>query len=209
MNSKNIFILILAVLFTCMVNYSYAGSIWAKKNKAVKTAYTDDVARKIGDVVTIIIAETSTIDNKAKRDLSKTASRSTDFNGDLGITTDNHNILPRMPGFTMSAESSNSMNGKADYKDDRSFSDLITAVVIDIMPNGNLVVVGTRSRDIVGDIQTIEVSGIVRPSDILFNNTIKSEQVANFSIITRNKGIAAPYNKPGWLGGFFDFVWPF
>ena len=59
------------------------------------------------------------------------------------------------------------------------------------------------------DIQTIEVSGIVRPSDIAFDNTIKSEQVANFSIITHNKGAGSQYTRPNWLGRIFDVIWPF
>jgi flagellar L-ring protein precursor FlgH len=68
---------------------------------------------------------------------------------------------------------------------------------------------GTRERNIAGDIQTIEVSGIVRPSDILFNNTVMSSQVADFRIVTKNKGISAPYTSPGWLGRIFDIIWPF
>ena len=70
-------------------------------------------------------------------------------------------------------------------------------------------VIGTRSRDIAGDKQTIEMSGIVRPSDIAFDNTVKSEQVADFNIVTKNGGVSAPYTKPGWLGRVFDIVWPF
>ena len=87
--------------------------------------------------------------------------------------------------------------------------DRVTVVVVDILPNDNLVVTGTRDRKIAGDIQTIEVSGIVRPSDIAFDNTVRSEQVANFRIVTKHDGVAAPYTRPGWLGRIFDIVWPF
>jgi flagellar L-ring protein precursor FlgH len=71
------------------------------------------------------------------------------------------------------------------------------------------VVQGVRDRDIAGDIQTIEVSGVVRPSDIAFDNTVKSEQVANFSLVMKNKGVSAPYQRPGWLGRIFNVLWPF
>jgi flagellar L-ring protein precursor FlgH len=81
--------------------------------------------------------------------------------------------------------------------------------VVDVLPNGNLVVMGTRNRQIAGDTQTIEISGIVRPSDITFANTVKSEQVADFHIVTRNSGVAAPYSRPGFLGGILDVIWPF
>jgi flagellar L-ring protein precursor FlgH len=207
LTSEIVLVLIILVLLpaTCL----QAGSIWAKRDKNMKDLYADDVARQIGDILTIVISEDSKVDNKAKRDLKKDTNRSNSFNGELGITTPNNNILPRMPGFTMSATSGNELKSKADYKDERKFEDQVSVVVMDILPNHNLVVMGTRNRNIAGDIQAIEVSGIVRPSDIAFDNTVKSEQVADFRIVTKNSGVSAPYTKPGWLGKIFDVIWPF
>lgn len=212
MNNRTSLVCILTVFLLCsalpMGNLK-ADSIWRKRGKDMRDLYTDDVARNIGDVLTIKISENSKVDNKAKRDLKKETDKSTTFNGELGITTPNHNILPRMPGFTMSAESTNELKSKADFKDERKYVDSVTVVVVDILPNRNLVIMGTRHRNIAGDMQTIEVSGIVRPSDIEFDNTVKSEQIADFRIVTKNTGIAAPYTKPGWLGRIFDILWPF
>ena len=190
------------VLLVC--DFAHGGSIWAKRDKNMKRLYVDDVARTIGDTLTIKIIETSKVDNKGKRDLKKETARSSNFNGDLGVD----NILESIPGFTMTADSSNELKSKADFKDERSFEDRVSVVVIDVMPNGNLVVAGTRDRKIAGDVQTIEVSGIARPSDIAFDNTIRSEQVANFRIFTKNGGVSAPYTQPGWLGRVFDVLWP-
>ena len=181
---------------------SRADSIWAKRDKNMKAIYADDVARQIGDVLTITITENSTVDNKAKRDMKKETDRSTDFNGELGNLVD-------LGDFGMAAESNNELKSKADYKDERKFNDNITVVVVDILPNGNLVVLGTRNRDISGDTQTIEVSGVVRPSDISFDNKVKSEQVADFRIVSKNSGVSAPYTKPGWFGSILDIIWPF
>ncbi len=205
---NNRMILVLALTFFVLFSTAdslQAGSIWAKKDKNMRDLYSDDVARHIGDILTINISEDSKVDNKAKRDLKKETDRSTTFNGSLGID----HILPGIPGLTMAAKSSNELKGKADYKDERSFVDRVTVVVQDILPNGNLIIMGTRNRNIAGDIQVIEVSGIVRTSDIAFDNTIKSEQVANFRIVTRNAGVAEPYNRQGWLGRIFDILWPF
>lgn len=209
MNTRVISALVLAGLMLGPSVCLRADSIWAKRDKNMRVLYADDVARQIGDIITIKISEDSKVDNKAKRDLKKETDKTSSFDGELGITTPNHNLWPRMPGFTMDAESSNELKSKADYKDERSFVDRVTVVVVDILPNRNLVVMGTRDRNIAGDKQIIEVSGIVRPSDIAFDNTVKSEQVANFRIVTRNSGVAAPYTKPGWLGTIFDILWPF
>jgi flagellar L-ring protein FlgH len=192
------------LLLGAMASPLQAGSIWAKAESKVNTLYTDDVARSIGDVLTITIIEDSKVDNKAKRDLQKETARSSAFNGDLNID----HVLPSIPGFTMDAQSASELTSKADFKDERSFEDSISVVVIDILPNGNLVVIGTRDRNIAGDIQTIEVSGIVRPSDIAYDNTVESARVANFRIVSKNGGVSAPYTSPGWLGRIFDVLWP-
>lgn len=197
-------VLTIAMLLGTMAAPLEADSLWAKRDSNRKTPYADDVARHIGDVLTITIVEDSKVDNKAKRDLQKETERSSNFNGELNID----HILPSIPGFTMNAESANELSGKADFKDERSFEDSVSVVVIDILPNGNLVVIGTRDRDIAGDVQTIEISGIVRPSDIAYDNTIASAKVANFRIVTQNSGVAAAYTQPGWFGRIFDVLWP-
>ena len=204
MNRKMIRIATATVLLLWLSSGLQAGSIWARRGVAVPAPYTDDVARRIGDILTIKITEGSKVDNKAKRDLQKQTALSSDFDGQLGIG----HVVPHVPGFTMDAQSDNALKSKADFKDERSFTDQVTVVVVDILPNGNLVVTGTRDRDIAGDIQTIEVSGLVRPSDIAYDNTVKSQQVANFRIVTKNSGVSAPYMKPGVLGKIINVIWP-
>ena len=205
MTSKAIMALVLAFLLLCESGFVFADSIWAKRDKNMRSMYVDDVARQIGDILTVKITEDSKVDNKAKRDLKKETDRSASFNGELNID----HILPSMPGIQVAAKSSNELKGKADFKDERSYTDSVSVVVVDIQPNGNLVIMGMRDRIIAGDTQSIEVSGIVRPSDIAFDNTIKSEQIANFRVVTKNAGVAEPYNRQGWLGRLFDLLWPF
>lgn len=197
---------VLMLLFTGFlltpVNRSHANSIWSKRGKNMKDLYADDVARQIGDTLTIIITEASKVDNKAKRDLKKETDKSIVFNGEIGKYVD-------IGDFGLIAESTNELKSKADYKDERSFVDRVSVVVLDVLPNRNLVVLGTRSRDIAGDKQTIEISGIVRPSDIAFDNTVRSAQVADFRIVSKNSGYAEPYTRPGWFGRMLDIIWPF
>lgn len=213
MNIRKLSTFVLVISAFLSTNCSQAGSIWAKRDKNMKDIYADDVARQIGDILTIKISEDSKVDNKAKRDMKKETDRSTTFAGGPDFSSQGtlDRLLPEqlLPGFNTTAQSSNELKSKADYKDQRTFEDQITVVVIDILPNNNLIVMGSRSRNIAGDVQIVEVSGIVRPSDIAFDNTVKSEKVADFRVVTKNSGISAPYTKPGWLGKIFDIVWPF
>jgi flagellar L-ring protein precursor FlgH len=206
MRTKVIYLLVGVVLFSSVFS-AWAGSIWARRDKKMKDMYADDVARNIGDILTIKIDEDSTVDNKATRTLEKKTKRDAQFSGKVGID----HLIPNVPSVTLGAgdEYTNNLDGKADYKDERSFVDYITVVVVDVMPNGSLVVVGEREREIAGDIQTIEASGIVRTEDISFDNVVESKRVANFHLVTKNGGVSAPYTRPNWLGRFFDKIWLF
>ncbi|MEJ5259293.1 MAG: flagellar basal body L-ring protein FlgH [Anaerohalosphaeraceae bacterium] len=183
-----------------------AGSIWAKRAANAKPLYADDKANQIGDVLTIVISESHKVDNKVKQDLSRSSERSFEVGGDdISIG----HVLPSVSKVKVDLDSKKSLSGKSDYKDERKIEDRITVVVMDIHPNGNLVVMGTRTREVNGDMQTIQVSGIVRPRDIRFDNTVRSEQVANFQMVAVNEGVTKDFTKPGWLGKFLDKIWPF
>ncbi len=183
-----------------------AGSIYAKRTRATaKPIYSDDKAHRVGDLLTIIIAETSSIDTEVDRVTSKETDHSLTVKaGDNAI-----NGVSFLPNMGVSTESLKGSTGKHDYEDERTFTDKITVVVEDVLSNGNLVVIGTRERDVSGDKQIIQVSGIVRPRDISFANTIRSEQVANFKLVNLNEGISEDYNSRGWLSEFLDSIWPF
>lgn len=189
------------------VNIAPAGSIWAKKDANATDRYSDDVARKIGDILTITINEVSNLKNTSDRDMSKATTRDQQFDGNINVGS----VISSVPdiNFGTGTANTNTFKSKADNENKREFVDNVTVVVIDIMPNGNLVVNGVTNRNLSDDVQEIEISGIVRPSDIDYNNTVDSKRVANFNIITKYKGAAAPYNKPGWLGRILDFLWPF
>lgn len=185
----------------------HADSIWAKKNPNMKNQYSDDVARKIGDILTITVSETSDVSSTAERDMSKVTTRDQQFDGKVSV----ENLITDLPSVNFGAGTSytNTFASNTDNSNQRTFKDNVTVVVVDIMPNGNLVVSGTCTRNIADDIQEIQISGIVRPSDIDYTNTVDSKRIGNFNIVTTYKGVEAPYNKPGWLGRILDILWPF
>ena len=182
-----------------------AGSVWCKRGPNARDQYADDKANQIGDVLTIVISESHKTDTKTKRSLERDSEREISFDSKDFMVGSIHPI----PDVTVKTGSNKKLDGKSDYKDERTIEDRISVIVQDIHPNGNLVVIGSRTRDINGDKQVIQVSGIVRPSDISFGNSIRSEQVANFQLVAISEGVSADYNNPGWLGKILDFVWPF
>ncbi len=202
---KNPILKLITVL--CASSVCLGGSIWAKKNVMVKDPYSDAVARQIGDILTIVIYENTDNKTKTERDMEKTTTRSQSYDGEVNIG----GLIKNLPRFELGsgASDSSTFSGKAELEEQRTFKDKIPVVVIDVLANGNLVVSGSRSRDISGDVQTIDVTGIIRPTDIAYDNTVDSEKVADFRIVARTSGFDAPYTKPGWLGRIFDIIWPF
>ena len=194
-----------------------AGSIFAKATGARGTRiiriYEDDKAMGVGDVLTIIINEHSVVENETSREVDKASNRTAAMNGtvnlrDVGSWYGNRNSNFRMPDVAATSAGTSDFTGNADYETDRLITDRITVVVRDIMPNGNLVVIGTRHRNVDGDNQVIEIGGVVRPSDITFANTVMSDQVADFRMVVKVKGPEERWTKPGWLGRILNWLSP-
>jgi flagellar L-ring protein precursor FlgH len=189
-----------------------AGSIWAKSTPRTQVLYTDDTARRVGDALTIIISERSVVENDTKRDMNKKSDRSANVKSNVDLLKALDQATGKLFNLdsmdvAMSAETK--FTGNAKYDTDRNMTDQITVTVQDMLPNGNLVVVGSRTREVSGDKQIIQVSGVVRPSDITFSNTVRSDQVADFHVVFNTKGIENRFTKPGWLDQILNFLNPF
>lgn len=189
-----------------------AGSIWAKAKNRTRALHADVTARKVGDSLTIIIDERSVIENETTRGMNKDTSRSAKTSGTLDLANVLGPVGKRIfdfPRLDLSSTSSTKFGGSTNYDSDHSMLDQITVTVEDVLPNGNLVVLGQRNREVAGDKQIVTVSGIVRPSDITFANTVSSGKVADFRVAYKGKGQASLFTKPGWLARILNFINPF
>ena len=206
--------LAMLVLTTALTaQWALGGSIWANGNRATRMQPSDDVARDVGDIITIVINEKSVMANKINRNDEKSTNRSVKLASgtiDLGDMTGGigKNVLD-LPAASFSSQTNAKIQGKADYGSNRSMKDMITVMVEDVLPNGNMVIIGKRVREVAGDRQVIEVSGIIRPSDISFDNTVDSDRVANFNIVHKTSGTDTAYATPGWLTRVINVINPF
>ena len=190
-----------------------AESIWGKASRHHRNMYADDTARAVGDTLTILINERSVVDNETNRNMSKDASRKAAMTGNADLKDLFSPIRGdkafRWPDISFDSSFQNKFDGEAEFDTDRSVVDQITVAVEDVLPNGNLVVLGTRYRDITGEKQTVLVSGIVRPSDITFINTIASQRVADFRLVLKLDGAENLFTKPGWFDYLMNVLSPF
>ena len=82
----------------------------------------------------------------------------------------------------------------------------VSCTVIDVLPNGNLVIQGQRMVDVNNDSEIIQISGIIRPADINSKNTVNSHQVAQFNVSLTGKGVVNSKQTPGFMSTFFNWV---
>jgi flagellar L-ring protein precursor FlgH len=193
------------------------GSLW-KDNASL---FEDRKARRVNDLVTIIITETTTATKKATTntgsDSSATYADPNIFNmdkKDFGIQnlpllgkalySNNSKFAP-----TASGNRSSSYKGSGDTARQGTLTATITAKVVEVLPNENLVLESRKEIMVNNEKDIIVLRGIVRPDDISTNNTVNSQFVADAQIYMIGDGAINDKQSQGWLVRFLDSVWPF
>lgn len=115
----------------------------------------------------------------------------------------------KLAGTTLSGSGTASEQGKTSSNNSSSFSASITVTVIDVYPNGNLLVSGEKQIKINSEHEFVRLSGVVNPRDIKQGNTVESTRVADARIEQINDGRSRVYNDTGWLQKIFLSVLPF
>ena len=185
------------------------GSLWSEEN-GLSNLFVNQKARRIGDVVTIQIVESSKASNKASTDTGRKSSLSAGLNrffgGENNYTTTDPFFNP-FGGINSSFDRSFEGSGSTQRSGD--LNAYLTARVVDILPNGNLVLMGTREVGVNNEKQLITLSGIVRPRDISSGNQIKSIHISDAKISYSGRGAVNDPQRPGWLVRVLDTIWPF
>lgn len=184
------------------------GSIYTAKSKSL---YQDNRARQIGDIVLVKIVETSsgkkTANTKTTRDSSLTGGIASLFGFEQSLLTKGGQHTPSLT--SIDANMSNSFEGKGETNRNSSVTATLSAKVVDIAMDGNLMIQGYREIRVNNETQHIILSGIVRPSDISQDNSILSSNIADARIEYNGTGSLASKQQPGWLTNALDVVWPF
>ena len=183
------------------------GSIW----QATSTSLTEDMkARRRGDTITIVISETASASKEAKTGTSRDSSVNAGISNLLGLETSKFakNNFADLAAL-ISANSATSFKGAGNTSRQENLKATITARVVDVQANGNLMIEGRRNIKVNDEDQIIVLEGVVRTRDIAPDNTINSIYVADARISYSGRGIISDQQSPGWLMGIFNKVWPF
>ncbi len=189
-----------------------AGSLWPGESSR-NVLFQDLRARNVGDIVTIEISEKTSAVKEATTSTSRSSSNDIAIQKMLGLPLNfgARNLLNQ--GSPLSPEIQSSYDAKFDgsgtTKRSGELSSTISARVVDILANGNLVIEGKKDTLVNNELQYMIISGIARPEDITDANTVASTSLSDARIEYSGKGVVADEQHPGWLRRILDNVWPF
>ena len=155
---------------------------------------SDSRAFRVGDVVTVILQETTHASKSAGTTLAKDSNVGIASPGLLGKT------FPKA-GVDISAE--RGFKGDAQSTQQNALSGAITVIVQEVMPNGLLKVAGEKVLTLNQGEEFVRLRGFLRAADIDANNQVSSQRIANARIAYGAQGTLADTNQPGWLTRFF------
>jgi len=186
-----------------------ADNLWDRRDPNSSHLFYDYRARRVGDILTILIEETTGSDAQEKREMDKTTSSGMKFGG-KGSTSALGEVLRSFAyDMDLSSASNRKFDGKNNSSIDRRFTDRISVMVVAVMPNGNVVFEGCRQRLISRELRTLRISGIVRPADINGENVVQSQYIANLFVSYEGRGPESAYTNQGWGGRIVNKLWPF
>ena len=171
--------------------------------QAYRPLFEDRFARMVGDTLTVNINE--------KLQASKQASSTADKKGSTSFNIATINKIPlsnALRGLALDAKSDHEFEGKGDSSANNVFTGAITVTVIDVLPNGNMVVSGEKQIGINQGSEFIRLSGVVNPTTILAGNVVSSTTIADARLEYRGTGYIDEAQTMGWMQRVFLSVLP-
>lgn len=177
------------------------GSLY--QTASYRPPFEDHRARMVGDVVTILITENVTASQKS----SSTANRSSSMDaGVLAFPFANASSLGKL---SINSSTNNDFAGAGATESANRFSGSITTTVVDVLPNGHLVLAGEKQIGVNQNVDVLRFSGTVDPRSIQAGGMVSSTQVANARIESRGRGAQNEAQTVGWIARFFMAFLPF
>ena len=189
----------------------YEGSLW-QDNGALSSLFKDYKASNVGDVVTVFLDPASKLtgESGANTDLQRQGgvggSLKAGWSGTTWATKDYKG--------TMSANLKNTSKGGGKTTRSGLLTGTITARVVKVLPDGNLVIIGGREITVNDETQDLMISGIIQPRDIRYEPKkrryeVHSSCISDAKFVYKGRGVIAQRQRPGWFSNLFNVISPF
>ncbi len=184
-----------------------ADSLWSSEFKVSLVA--DKRATSVGDIITVVVQENNTTKKDSNTKTSKKSSLDASMQSFLFAPTASNFMTKggKLPAMAM--KSDNQFDGGGSIGNSASVVARFGVRVVDVLPNGNLIVEGMRQTSFSGESQTVILRATLRQYDISPNNTVFSYNLADMTIKFVDSGAISASQKKGWFGKAWDVLTPF
>lgn len=183
------------------------GSLW-RDNRPASMLFTDARALHTNDLVVINIEEVANASRSTDTSIDRASSSAAKIDAFLGLLK-KLNISSTDSGLNIGGTSAGSFKSQGSTDRSESFTATVPAVVMKVLPNGNLFVEGHRAILVNSEEHHFYISGVVRPIDIDQQNSVKSSVVADAQIEFTGRGDLSDNQKQGWVSRYLGWLWPF
>ncbi len=180
-----------------------AASLWAR-SEGNPYLVRNQKAQKVGDLLTILISESSSATTQAKTNTKRDSKMNLTGTANWG-QADPEDVA----SLGISTGNKNDFKGEGTTDRSGNFQATVQAVVENVLENGTLYVRGKKTITINNEDQDVEITGFVRPDDIRINNTVISTVMADAKIRYLGDGVISDKQRAGWAARLVDVIWPF
>lgn len=183
-------------------------SLWRNGARAF---FRDQRASRIGDILTITlnISDSAALENRTSR--ARDDSENGDVSALFGLENEFSKVLPQgiTPGGTVSLGTTHDTEGDGEIDRGETIEITIAATITQVLPNGNLVVFGRQEVKVNFEKREVMITGIVRPEDIDYTNTISHEKIAEMRVAYGGRGTLSDLQQPRYGTQVIDILFPF
>ena len=183
-------------LIVAPAGVSFGESLWRDIGHGF--LFVDTKAQHVGDIVTVLVTESSSLNRQAETNTKKESTNSANLSSLFG--------LPLGDKTKYAFEGANEHKGSGSITRSDEVTASVVARVVKVLPSGNLIIEGRRAVRANDESQYVAFSGVIRPVDITPANTILSTQIADAEIVLEGKGAIAEKQRPGLLNRFADWL---
>lgn len=173
-------------------------ALFATQAVVGQSLFSDHKSIGAGDLLTVRIYESASASNEAKT--------TTANSNQLSMSAGGTGTLDFVPEMGLSGSNGNSYSGSGKTERKGSLTTTITCKIVDVLPNGNFLIEGSRQIEVNGETQVTYISGLVRPKDISDDNSVYSNNVANLQVTYSGKGVVEDAEDPGVVTQFFNWL---
>ncbi|MDJ0847867.1 MAG: flagellar basal body L-ring protein FlgH [Myxococcota bacterium] len=201
------------------------GAVWRGDTFSGSFLFFDQKARRVGDLVTVVILEDLRAEGQATTDLARSGQISSSLSSDVGFSDLVLKAFQTVIGWfvddpgvdvpsgqtvnVLQSQADSSFGGEGRTLRRGSFEAVVTCRIVNVLPGKVFHIRGRRSLLVNHEEQFLTLEALVRSEDISINNTVLSASLAEARLTMDGVGVVDDKQRPGWLARALDWVYPF